>query len=145
MPSTPFARGPGGLKLVSSSPVTRSNLARPWAESGTPPYAVKLPTGFELATVTVRDEPLPDAPTTGGGANPVDRKVMSLGFRRGPLSITVTTRAGGDDPTAWRDPFVDPGSPATPPDAPETRTVTDGRYNGLVGRFNSRFAHLVSP
>ena len=91
-----------------------------------------LPTGFELATVTVRDEPLPDAPTTGGGANPVDRKVMSLGFRRGPLSITVTTRAGGDDPTAWRDPFVDPGSPATPPDAPETRTVTDGRYNGLV-------------
>lgn len=88
-----------------------------------------LPTGFELATVTVRDDPVPDAPTTGGGANPVDRQVMSLGFRRGPLSVTVSTRAAGDDPSAWRDPFVGTGAPA--PDA-RTRTITDGRYNGLT-------------
>ncbi len=89
-----------------------------------------LPEGFELTTVAVRAA-APDAgtATTNGGANPADEAVASLGFQRGPERITITTRASGGRSDAWRDPFATDGDPE--PASEETRTLGDGRFNGL--------------
>lgn len=89
-----------------------------------------LPEGFELTTVAIRPTPPdPATPTTGGGTNPPDESVASLGFQRGPERITVTTRASGGRSDAWRDPFAAAGSSAPPSE--ETETLGDGRFNGL--------------
>jgi hypothetical protein len=89
-----------------------------------------LPEGFELTTVAIRESaPDPGTATTGDGNNPPDESVASLGFQRGPERITITTRASGGRSDAWRDPFAADGDPA--PASEETRTLGDGRFNGL--------------
>jgi RNA polymerase sigma-70 factor (ECF subfamily) len=89
-----------------------------------------LPEGFELTTVAIRaSAPDPGTATTGDGTNPPDESVASLGFQRGPERITITTRASGGRSDAWRDPFAADGDPA--PASEETRTLGDGRFNGL--------------
>lgn len=85
-----------------------------------------LPDGFTLATVTLRQEPAPGQPSTGGGRNPEDRNVLSLGYRRGPERITVTLRDSGGDPTAWHDPFQEKDGELDQ----EGRTLGDGPFNG---------------
>lgn len=60
----------------------------------------RLPAGFRLAEVAVAEE----APATQSG-NPDSSKVVSLAYRRGFDTVIVTTRAVGDDPSAWADPL----------------------------------------
>ena len=100
-----------------------------------------LPEGFELALVAVRSEAPPQAPSSAGGTNPPDVAVLSLGYQRGSERITVTTRAAGTDPTAWRSPFA-----AAPARRPATeRTLGDGAFNGArveVGTDERGRAHL---
>lgn len=87
-----------------------------------------LPAGYELTSVTVRSEAPAGAASTAGGRNPKDRQVVSLAFRRGLSTITVTTRAAGPNRADWRDPLEVGPSTAL---RPTTRTLSDGRFNGL--------------
>ncbi|HEX2575325.1 MAG TPA: hypothetical protein VHK88_03190 [Aquihabitans sp.] len=89
-----------------------------------------LPEGFELAAVALRADAPPGERSTGGGTNPPDVAVASLGYQRGPERITVTTRATSAPEGDWSDPFV--GSAADPFGAgvtPSQRTLGDGRFN----------------
>jgi hypothetical protein len=92
-----------------------------------------LPAGFELSTITVRSEAPADAPSTAGGANPPDVAVLSLGFRKGPLRITVSTRSRGTTGDTWVDPFgaARGGPSGASGRKADTRTLDDGLFNGL--------------
>lgn len=85
-----------------------------------------LPDGFELASVAVLAEAPTGTPTTGGGTNPPDVAVTSLGYQRGPERITVTTRGTTAPAGDWQDPFANGGAARNPPDR---RTLGDGRFN----------------
>jgi RNA polymerase sigma-70 factor (ECF subfamily) len=101
-----------------------------------------LPSGFELAAVTIRQEAAPGQATTAGGDNPPDVSVMSLAFQRGIERITVTNRVALD-PTAWRDPFGTgssggSGSGGSGSGGSTTRKVLgNGRYNGTEVRVTT--------
>ena len=85
-----------------------------------------LPDGFALAGVAVRQEAPLSARPSGDGQNPTDRSVASMTFQRGIEQITVTTRAAGEDPGRWRNPFPE----ASAVGAAFTDTIGDGRFNG---------------
>lgn len=85
-----------------------------------------LPDGFDLGSVAVLAEAPAGTSTTGGGTNPPDVGVMSLGYQRGPERITVTTRGTTAPEGDWRDPFATKASDAG---SPRRRTLGDGRFN----------------
>lgn len=93
-----------------------------------------LPEGFELAAVAIRGEAPAQAPSTGGGANPPDVEVMSLGYQRGPGRITVTTRSNTAPATDWTDPFASQGETTG---TPRRRTLGDGRFNQAAVQITS--------
>lgn len=94
-----------------------------------------LPRGFELATVAVRAEAPPGATSTGGGSNPPDVSVVSLGYQRGPERITVTTRATTAPASDWTDPFAERPAADGRARAEERRTLGDGRFNQVAVRI----------
>ncbi len=102
-----------------------------------------LPAGFELSWVAVRPEAPAGEPTTGGGANPPDVSVASLGYQRGPERITVTTRTTTAPASDWSDPFAGSviGSATATGPMPSgggvRRTLGDGRYNQTPVRIST--------
>lgn len=93
-----------------------------------------LPDGFELAAVSIRAEAPAGAVSTGGGTNPPDVAVVSLGYQRGPERITVTTRATTAPASDWTDPFVEAAAdgPAGGTSPDRRRTLGDGRFNQVA-------------
>ncbi len=97
-----------------------------------------VPDGYVLTDVAVRATAPAGVRSTAGGTNPPDVDVVSLTYRRGSLSLTVTTRRTGASTKAWHDPFASPGraggtgSPArTDPDATH---LGSGAFAGTTAR-----------
>jgi hypothetical protein len=100
-----------------------------------------VPDGYVLTDVAVRATAPAGVRSTAGGTNPPDVDVVSLTYRRGSLSLTVTTRRTGASAKAWHDPFASPGraggtgSPArTDPDATH---LGSGAFAGPTARGGS--------
>lgn len=88
-----------------------------------------LPDGYELAEVAVHKG---EGTRTGPeGANPPSANVVSLTYRRGWETITLTTRTNNVAPgQVWQDPFVTT-SPAPPADSVR---ISGGRFTGTDAR-----------
>ncbi len=95
-------------------------------QPATPKY---LPDGYDLAEVAVH--PGPGDSTGPEGANPPSTDVISLTYRRGWETITLTTRRNNIAPgQSWQDPFVTSG-PA--PQADSVR-IQGGRFGGTTAQ-----------
>jgi hypothetical protein len=88
-----------------------------------------VPEGFDLAEVSVAEQ----GPSTGvEGMNPPAEGVISMTFRRGFDSFTVSTRLVGEDPTLWSDPL---GTGEGYVDVPETLTLAGGALQGSAAEL----------
>ncbi len=122
----PVQTGDEGFQHTSLSDVPNQipGLAAP-----TPKF---LPNGYDLAEVAVH--PGAGGRTGPGQVNPPSTDVISLTYRKGWETITVTVRRNDvGSGQSWQDPFISSGT------VPEADTV---RISG--GRFSGATAHRVS-
>lgn len=103
----------------------------------TPSY---LPSGFTLAVVAARQNPLPGSGSTGANTNPAAKGVVSYAYRHGSAVIVITTRSA-DAPAGAR--WTDPFSTATSEPADAKVHIDDGYFYGVDGfRGSSPLPHL---
>lgn len=82
-----------------------------------------VPRGFRLDLVSVD----PDGAASGPEAsNPQAGPVLTLQYRRGFDSVTITVRPTGPDPSVWSDPLLGEGQEVRP----EPVTIGEGAFRG---------------
>jgi DNA-directed RNA polymerase specialized sigma24 family protein len=100
-----------------------------------------VPDGYVLTDVAVRAAAPAGVRSTAGGTNPPDVDVVSLTYRRGSLSLTVTTRRTGASAKAWHDPFAPATSAGGTGSAARTDPVAthlgSGAFAGTTARGGS--------
>lgn len=94
-----------------------------------------VPRGFRPVLVAVN----PDGAASGSEAsNPQAGPLLTLQYRRGFESITITVRPAGDDPSAWIDPLLGEGQEVQP----QAVTIRGGAFRGARAE---RMVAAVTP
>ncbi|HEY4378194.1 MAG TPA: hypothetical protein VGM93_13595 [Acidimicrobiales bacterium] len=125
LPAGPTTSSDGGFQRITLDQAEALDAT----QVATPDW---LPHGFVLDQVAVHGGTGAVGRSTAAGHNPADDSVVSLTYRSGAASVTITTRKDGGPGATWVDPF---GTGRALPGTHQVRLDT-GRFHGVT-------AHLV--